>query len=212
MKKSQRIITTALWSILVLTMVAVVGRGMWTSGPAARGVSASNDAPIGDHGLPLLFETPQFELIDQNARPFNSSQLNGDVWVAAFIFTKCPGACPMMTRKLATLQNAVPKENVKIVCFSVDPKNDSPEVLKEYADRLKADENRWHLLTGEQDAILAAAKGLNLSVTPAKDGKPIDHAEQFLLVDKTGQVRGVYDSKDDDDLKQLARDADKLAG
>ena len=212
MQKSQRIITTALWSVLVLTMVAVVGRGMWSSGPAAREISASNDAPIGEHGLPLLFSTPEFELIDQNGKPFKSSQLKGNVWVAAFIFTKCPGACPMMTRKLATLQNAVPKQNVQIVTFSVDPKNDTPAVLKEYATRLKADESRWHLLTGEEDAIFKAAAGLNLSASPAKDGQAVQHAEQFLLVDAAGQVRGIYNSNQDDKLKELARDADRLAG
>jgi protein SCO1 len=209
MHPKQKIITTVLWSFLVLTMLAVVGLGMWQSNdaaPAASGISISTDAPT-DGGLPMLFNTPQFSLTDQNNQPFGSDQLKGQVWVAAFIFTKCANACPMMTRKMAALQEAVPAANVKLVSFSVDPARDTPGVLKEYAKNAHADESRWHFLTGNLDAILLAADGMKLSVK-----RPIDHAEKFLLVDTTGRVRGVYDSNDDQDLKKLARHAAKLAG
>src|SRR5436190_4328545 len=156
MRKNQQIITTVLWSFLVLTMVAVVGRGMWawqdTSPP-----------------LPVLFTTPHFSLTDQNGKPFDSSQLKGNVWVAAFIFTRCPAACPMMTQKLAKLQKSVPAKNVKLVSFTVDPERDTPQDLKEYAARFKADESRWFLLTGSKDAIFQAAKDLNLTAIPAAE-------------------------------------------
>lgn len=213
MQKNQKIITTVLWSFLVLTMVAVVGRGMWagSDGPAIRDVQVSSDAPTED-GLPVLFDAPQFTLVDQDARPFSSEQLKGRTWVAAFIFTNCPGACPMMTQKMAKLQQAVPSKNVTLVSFSVDPQRDTPEVLKQYASRFKADQSRWHFLTGEKQDLLDAAAGLKLSVIPAEGDRPIDHSEQFLLIDAGGRVRGVYDSKDEDDLKQLARDAARLAG
>ena len=214
MQPKQKIITTILWSFLVLTMLAVVGLGMWRSNdaaPAASGVSISSGAPTED-GLAVLFNAPQFSLTDQNNQPFGSEQLKDQVWVAAFIFTKCPNACPMMTRKMADLQEAVPAANVKLVSFSVDPARDTPEVLKQYAQNAHADESRWHFLTGDLEAILRAAEGLKLSVVPAKGDRPIDHDERFLLIDRAGRVRGVYNSKDDQGLKQLARDAAKLAG
>lgn len=214
MRKKQKIITTMLWSFLVLTMVAVVGRGMWAGqddAPAALGVRAGSDAPLED-GLPVLYDAPAFSLIDQDGRSFDSTQLAGQVWVAAFIFTNCPGACPMMTQRMARLQEAVPSKNVKLVSFSVDPKRDTPEVLKQYAERFKADESRWHFLTGDEAAMLDAARGLKLTATPAEGDRPIDHDQHFLLIDARGRVRGAYQSQDDDAMKQLARDAAKLAG
>jgi protein SCO1/2 len=215
MRKSQKIITTVLWSFLVLTMVAVVGRGMW-AGPdqnstAATGIRLGSDAPIED-GLPILYDAPRFSLTDQDDKPFGSEQLTGQVWVAAFIFTNCPDACPMMTQKMAALQQSVPSKNVKLVSFSVDPQRDTPAVLKQYAARFKADESRWHFLTGKSDDIFAAAAGLNLAASPARGDKPIDHAEQFLLIDAKGRVRGIYHSKHDEDLQRLKIDAAKLAG
>jgi protein SCO1 len=215
MGRKQKIITTLLWSVLVLTMVAVVGRGMLRSadeGPAAQRVQVSNDVPTGEDGLPVLFETPHFQLTDQDGKPFGSEQLKGQVWVAALIFTNCPGVCPSMTQKMKDLQDAVPAKNVQLVSFTVDPERDTPAVLKKYAERFKADESRWHFLTGEKDTIFSTAGGLKLSATPAKGDQPIDHAEYFLLVDGDGRVRGAYHSKDDDKLKQLARDAATLAG
>ncbi len=214
MRKNQKIITTILWSFLVLTMVAVVGRGMWAGQDDARPthtIQLGTDAPMED-GLSVLYDAPQFALTDQDGKPFSSEQLKGQVWVAAFIFTNCPGACPMMTQKMAALQQAVPAKNVKLVSFSVDPERDTPEVLKQYAKRAAADESRWHFLTGKKEDMFAAAAGMKLSASPAQGEKPIQHAEYFLLVDSQGRIRGAYDSNRTEKLEELNRDAAKLAG
>jgi protein SCO1/2 len=212
MRRNQKIITTVLWSFLVLTMIAVVGMGMWArdrDDPAARGIVAGTDAPF-ERGLPVLFDAPRFKLTDQDGEPFDSDQLKGKVWVAAFIFTNCPGACPMMTQKMAKLQEAVPSKDVQLVSFSVDPARDTPEVLKGYARRFMADESRWHFLTGDEQAMLDAAAGLKLSVIPAAGERPLDHDERFLLIDGKGRVRGAYHSSDDAALAKLADDAEAL--
>jgi protein SCO1/2 len=213
MRKNQKIITTILWSFLVLTMVAVVGRGMWRtdSDPAARGVSASYIAPTGPGGLPILYDAPHFALTDQDGKPFDSEQLKGSVWVAAFIFTNCPGVCPMMTQRMVKLQDAVPSKDVKLVSITVDPDRDKPEVLKQYAKRFKADESRWHFLTGEYAAIKQTADGMKLTIIAPKDNQAIDHDDHFLLIDRQGHVRGAYSGRDDEALNQLAKDAAKLA-
>ena len=214
MRKSQRIITTALWSFLVLTMVAVVGRGMWArQGGGTSGVTvgeARTDAPVED-GLPVWYDAPAFSLTDQDGQPFASDQLKGRAWVGAFIFTRCAAACPMMTRRMAKLQEAVPAADVKLVSFTVDPERDTPADLKRYAKLAGADESRWHFLTGTKQSVLDLAAGFKVTAIPAAGGEPIGHEERFLLVDKRGRVRGAYDSKDEDLMSQLARDAATLA-
>jgi len=161
---------------------------------------------------PILGGLPAFTLTDQRGQPFGSRELAGKVWVADFIFTHCPGACPKMTMRMAALQRAVPDPDVHFVSFSVDPERDTPAVLKQYAQGFDADPKRWHFLTGRKDDVFQAARGMKLTAEPAGVlGPEIAHAEKFLLVDGQGRVRGAYDSKDEDDMKRLAADAASLA-
>jgi len=50
---------------------------------------------------------------------------------------------------------------VQLVSISLDPERDTPEVLKQYADKMKADQKRWHFLTGDKMKILPAAVGIH---------------------------------------------------
>ena len=198
MDRKQKIITAVLWGVLVVAMLGVIGTGLW--------------AKFRPEPLPVLFDAPQFSLVDQDGKPFTSADLRGRVWVADFIFTHCPGACPVMTMKMSGLQRAVPEKDVHFVSFTVDPERDTAPVLKEYAQRFDAEPGRWHFLTGEKSALFDAAAGLKLTAAPAGTfGPDIVHAEKFLLVDGGGRVRGVYDSKDDAELRKLAADAAVLA-
>jgi len=198
MDRRQKIITTVLWSVLVVAMLGVVGTGLW--------------AKFRPDPLPVLYASPTFSLTDQDAKPFASESLRGKTWVAAFIFTHCPGVCPTMTMKMQALQEAVPDRNVQLVSFSVDPERDTPAVLKEYAARFDADASRWHFLTGDKKALFDVAAGMKLTAAPAGAlGPDIVHAEKLLLIDGEGRVRGAYDSKDDQEMKKLAADAAALA-
>ena len=59
-----------------------------------------------------------------------------------------------MTAAMAKLvQSAGNVDGVKFVSISVDPKNDTPEVLTAYAERFQADRARWLFLTGDEDAV-----------------------------------------------------------
>ena len=205
MDRKHKVITAVLWSVLVVAMLGVVGTGLWAR---LRDNSATPARPA----LPVLFDSPPFSLTDQDGAPFVHDQLRGKVWVADFIFTHCPGACPKMTMQMAALQRSVPDPDVHFVSFSVDPERDTPPVLKQYAQGFDADPKRWHFLTGPKDDMFAAARGMKLTAEPAGVlGPEIAHAEKFLLVDGQGRVRGAYDSKDEQDMKRLAADAASLA-
>jgi protein SCO1/2 len=198
-KRVKRIIIT-MWGVTALAAVAL-GGVVWM-------MRSSNQASE----LPALFDAPSFALTDQNNQPFDSKSLRGKVWVADFVFTHCAGICPMMTRHMAEFQKATSGSVVQMVSFSVDPERDTPAALKEYAAAAKADELRWHFLTGAtRPQLWQIAKGMNLAVGE-DTGDQVMHSSHFLLVDGEGKVRGVYDSSDATFMPKLVADANRLSG
>ena len=203
-----------LWLCAVLAMVSVIGANMW------RGRANVNAGPgelpqEPEEHLPVMAETPAFALVDQNGQSVTLESLRGRPWVADFIFTRCAGPCPMMTSKMSQMQKTLPTA-VQLVSFSVDPRNDTPEVLKAYAASRNADAARWRFLTigPEQDPsdVYTLARGMLVTALPAKDENPIIHSEKFILVDGDGKIRAYYDSNDTEQMKQLKADAAELAG
>ena len=183
----------------VLAMVSVIGAGLWRRGCVRAA----------DKDLLVLGNVPVFQFHDQDDKPVTLQSLRGSPWVADFIFTRCPGSCPMMTAKMAAMQQSLPPQ-VMFVSFSVDPEHDTPAVLKEYAQRFSADGSRWKFLTGDQDAIMAQARGMLVTALPATADQPIIHDGRFLLIDGQGQIRGAYQSNDQQQLADLDRDAKRI--
>jgi protein SCO1/2 len=158
-----------------------------------------------------LFSAPQFKLTDQNGHAFTQADLKGKVWIVDFIFTRCPGPCALMTQKMVALAQKINSPDVRFVCISVDPLNDTPEVLRQYALAQGATDPRIVFLTGDPDAIYRlAGQGFHLTAMPARDGNPIQHDERFLLIDAKGNVRGIYHSNDADSMSALAVDAPSI--
>jgi cytochrome oxidase Cu insertion factor (SCO1/SenC/PrrC family) len=156
---------------------------------------------------------PAFQLTNQNAQPFGTAQLQGKVWIASFIFTTCPGPCPMISSRMAELQKPLRNSDVHLVSFTVDPQTDTPEVLRAYAEKLDAQPGRWDFLTGEQESIWGLMRnGFKLAVGEGTEdsGGPI-HTTRAVLVDRDGTIRGYYDVTGPDTLPKLAADANKLA-
>jgi len=155
---------------------------------------------------------PDFSLTERSKRTITQKEFAGQVWVADFIFTHCAGICPAMSDNMRKLQDRLPKE-VRLVSFSVDPQNDTPEVLTEYANRYHADPNRWLFLTGDFDAIQKLSMGgfkLALDSSSGTEQEPITHSSRFAVVDKTGQIRGYYGTEEPDALDRLAADIKNL--
>jgi protein SCO1/2 len=166
----------------------------------------------GAASLPDYSVVPDFRLMERSGREVSLRDLNGQVWVADFIFTRCAGICPAMSENMRKLQERLPKE-IRLVSFSVDPYNDTPEVLTEYANRYGADPERWWFLTGDAQAIQDLSVGgfkLGLDPTGGTEAEPITHSSRFVLVDQAGHIRGYYGTEDADALDRLTADAEKL--
>ena len=164
--------------------------------------------------IPVQSAVPQFQLTEQNGKAFGSNDLKGKIWVADFIFTRCAASCPQQTAEKAKLQKRFSEhEDFLLVTFTVDPENDTPDVLKEYAERHAADPDRWKFLTGERgDLWNLSSNGFKFDVAEdARNTKmPILHSSKLVLVDRKGRIRGTYDGLSEDGLKTLVADTDTL--
>lgn len=155
---------------------------------------------------------PNFQLTNQNGQPFGSVQLIGKIWIADFIFTSCPGPCPMISSRMSELQKPLEKTDVHLVSFSVDPEKDTPEVLRGYAGRLQAQPGRWDFLTGSKSVIYNLSKnGFKLAVSDgsAEVGVPV-HSTRVVLVDRHGEIRGYYEATAPDAVTKLLADTSHL--
>lgn len=164
--------------------------------------------------LEVMSRLSPFQLTSQNGQPFDSQSLEGHVWVADFIYTTCPGPCPMMSRHMSEVQNqTADMPDVKIVSFTVDPATDTPPVLAEYAKHFKADASRWYFLTGDRRKLNDIGRdGFKLNpVDGAVDGS-IVHSTRFTLVDRHMRIRGYYSSDEDGFVAKLLHDIRRLEG
>ena len=157
-----------------------------------------------------LFDAPNLTLTDQDAKSFSTGALRGHVWVADFIFTSCAGSCPIMSHAMAEIQKNTPAA-VDFVSFTVDPKTDTPAILKEYGQGLHADFSRWHFLTGTEREMADAAYAMKIAVHAADGQFALSHSDRFLLVDPSGHVVGIYDGTNPSDVARLTADASRLA-
>lgn len=152
---------------------------------------------------------PEFTLTNQDGKTFGSADLRGKVWIADFVYSTCPGPCPMISSRMSELQQPLEKTDVHLVSFSVDPAKDTPQVLRAYAEKLQAQPGRWDFLTGPQSMIYNLSRnGFKLAAAEEK-GVPI-HSTRMILVDRHGTIRGYYDALEPDAITKLVADTTHL--
>ena len=149
---------------------------------------------------------PDFKFFNQHSQYFSNKDLKGSIYVSDFFFTRCPGICKDMSSQLTRVQDYF-RENkeIKIVSFTVDPENDNPSALKNYADKYRAVSGKWYFLTGSKDSLYKLAKeGFFLNALEDKNSKEeFIHDNHFVLVDKEGRIRGFYDGTSKKDVDRL---------
>ncbi|MES2727503.1 MAG: SCO family protein [Bacteroidota bacterium] len=150
----------------------------------------------------IYYQAPVFSVTDQMGKELNSSMLTDNIIIANFFFTSCKDICPTMNYKLAEIYNKAKEwSEVKFVSFSVDPDNDSTQVLAKYAQQFKADSTIWHFCLTDKANLFKIGQGFLLPV--AIEDSTIDHSQQILLIDKSRHIRGLYNGLDNNDMKRL---------
>jgi len=163
----------------------------------------------------VLGSLPDFSLLDQDGRPFESSGMRGAVWIADFIFTRCPTICPRLTERMGLVQKRLRNMGgaVRLVSFTVDPEYDTPARLSAYARRVHANPRVWAFVTGPLGAMKEAVAGgfkMVMERDAPDDFLSITHGERMVLIDRRLRIRGYYETADDD-IDGLIRDAALLA-
>lgn len=141
-------------------------------------------------------KVPSFSFTNQNGKIVTNKDYEGKVYLVEFFFTTCPTICPRMSSNLVQIQkNFDGIENFGVASFSINPKNDTPEVLKAYAQKFRITNPSWHLMTGDEDLIYQLAnEGFNL-YTAQDDSVEggFEHSGNFALIDKNGFIRSRMD-------------------
>ena len=195
--------STAWKATLVLIPLVTAGVLFWLRQDAVQHL---RNRQLSSYGT-----VPPFELTNEKGQPFGSAQLAGKIWIADFIFTTCPGPCPIISTRVGELQKPLAKSDIHFVSFSVDPDKDTPEALRTYAEKLKAHPDRWDFLTGQRATIYSLVRdGFKLAVDDGGDeGVPV-HSTRVALVDRHGVIRGYYDALEVDFVTKLSADANHL--
>jgi len=149
-----------------------------------------------------------FSLLNQNGNNITQEDYKNKIYVADFFFTTCPDICPIMTGNMLYLQENLKDTNVMLASFSVTPKIDTVEVLKEYSTLKGVDDSRWNLMTGDKKQIYDLARKSYLVAKAITDGKNhgMIHTENFVLVDRDKRIRGYYDGTNIEDMNKLLDD------
>ncbi len=144
----------------------------------------------------------EYEVTDQFGESVHFPEsFEGKVMLVGYVYTHCPDICPMITYNMRDIQREIEnQEEFMLVSVSFDPDRDTPEVLYEYAESYRLNQDNWRLLTGERSEIESMLEKLKISTvkTPTRftdDNTPIyfiDHTDKITLIDKYGQIRRTY--------------------
>lgn len=201
--------------LLMVSIIAAMGLALswWTFTRVQPDFGVKKHEPLRVYG-----SLPPFSLMERSGAEVSLDTLRGGIWIADFIFTRCGGTCPTMSKSMKTLQTSlshIPQiwPPVRLVSFTVDPEWDTTERLQDYANRFEAKHGNWLFLRGPYDDIQKLAReGFMVGVQQGHDdpAEPIIHSQSLILIDPSGQIRGYYDGTDPADIRLLLADVMRL--
>jgi len=163
------------------------------SAPTIAPTSHADGQPRLHEGDPM----PTFHLIDQDGKPVTLETFRGHPFVVTFIFTRCPipNFCPRMSQNFAALQKAIQTSpetvaTTRLLSISFDPKFDTPEILKQYAQHAGADPAIWTFATGDPPEIHSLTSGFSILVQP--EAGTISHSLATALIDREGKIANIW--------------------
>ncbi|KXI27107.1 SCO family protein [Paraglaciecola hydrolytica] len=155
-------------------------------------------------------QVSDFKLINQQGEYITQDKVKNKTYVASFFFTSCPGICPKMRSQLSKVQDKFMENNdVMIISHSIQPSNDTVDVLQAYAQENDINAGKWQLLTGDQDEIYALARNAyfaNEDLGEFVSQQDFLHTENLVLVDGNRHIRGIYNGLNNTSVELLLKD------
>ncbi len=150
-----------------------------------------------DSDLVKFDKVPDFEFMNQEGKKITNKTFENKVYVVEFFFSTCPTICPIMKKKMLTIQDAFfGNPEFGIASISITPEIDTQEILKEYAKNNDITHKNWHLLTGKSEDVVYALSNKGFKLYAGKgdeDHGGFEHSGLFALVDKNGFIRSRKD-------------------
>lgn len=160
----------------------------------AGSTPALPDVALDNSGLPVIGQAPDFVLRAQDGTQVTLAQFRGKAVALDFIFASCSSTCPILTAKMATVQDGLGDDfgsKVIFLSITVDPEHDSPDVLRHYAETFGANLAGWKFLTGAPNAIEAIERRYGVFAARAASGD-VDHTNLISVIDPRGMMRVQY--------------------
>ncbi len=146
------------------------------------------------NNLFTVMKVPDFNLTDQNNKKITNKDMLGKVYLVEFFFSKCPTICPVMNTNMRFIEDEINDPDFGIISISIDPENDTPELLKQHAKKIGAKSPNWHFLTGNRDYIGNLADQFDIYVGDKEDeSENLNHSGMIALVDQEGNIRCRFD-------------------
>ncbi|MCH2182238.1 MAG: SCO family protein [Mariniblastus sp.] len=145
-----------------------------------------------------LQHVPDFEMTNQEGEPFRYRDVIGRPMVVSFFFAGCPSICRDLNDQIKRLRDQLDGEDILFLSITVDPENDTPEVLKRYAKDYEATVDQWVFATGKPHKVREIGEQV-FRVVVDRD----THTDNILLIDRWGKYRDRFKWDDPYDMKRF---------
>ncbi len=160
----------------------------------------------------IFHHIPDFSFTNQDGQTVVNEDLDNYLYLSDFFFTNCPSICPIVKKQMLRIYDKYENEPlIKLVSHTIDPKRDTVEKLKKYAEGLSVNTDKWMFLTGDKEELLDIAEDYFVAAYEDADAPGgFDHSGKIILVDKKRHIRAFAEGTDPEDVTQLLKDIDLL--
>lgn len=189
--------TVWVWIVAGALLLPAAPRPARPHEPAApRGHQPAGQPVSPNPSLGIIRPAPDFTLLDLQGRSVRLSDFRGRVVLLSFVYTSCPGACPLITQRMALLQARLRggghfPSRVVLVSVTVDPDRDSAAALARYAKGFSADPEGWRFLRERPERLRPVLAAYD-EWTKSLEGDEVDHPARVYLIDPQGRIREIY--------------------
>jgi protein SCO1/2 len=154
-----------------------------------------------DHSVYLL----ESQWTTDSSRELKLRELHGHYQVLAFIFTHCSGACPLLVKTIQLKMTSMPKEirkRTRFLLVTIDPQNDSPQMLRRYRRDLSLEEGEWTLLNGKETSVRELAAVVGFAYSRTENGMFL-HSNLITLLNPVGEIVMQHSGSTDSDWARM---------